>query len=114
MDNKIKGKYGEDAAVRHLKKLGFEILERNYRHRRGEIDVIALMKNEFLVFVEVKLRSRLDFGEPENFVTNAQERMIIQTAEEYIYGINWQKDIRFDIIAVDPQGQVEHFVDAFY
>jgi len=114
MDNKNKGKYGEDAAVRHLKKLGFEILERNYRHRRGEIDIIALKANEFLVFVEVKLRTNLQYGDPEEFVTNAQERMIIQTAEEYIFGINWHKDIRFDIITVNPKGEVEHFVDAFY
>jgi len=114
MDNKNKGKYGEDAAVKLLKKLDFEILERNYRHKRSEIDIIALKENELLVFIEVKLRSGLDFGEPENFVTNAQKRMIIKAAEEYIYGINWHKDIRFDIITVNPKGEVEHFEDAFY
>ena len=114
MDNKNRGKYGEDAARRYLNKLGYEVLEMNFRHRRAEIDIIALLENELLVFIEVKLRSRLDFGEPENFVSNAQKRMIIQAAEEYIYGINWHKDIRFDIITVNPKGEVEHFVDAFY
>lgn len=114
MDNKIKGKYGEESAVQHLKKLGFEILERNYRHRRGEIDIIGLLENKLLVFIEVKLRSKVDFGQPEDFVTSAQERMIINGAEDYVFAINWQKDIRFDIMAVDPKGKIEHFVDAFY
>ena len=114
MDNKIKGKYGEDAAVTHLEKEGFEILERNYRHKRGEIDIIALLENKLLVFIEVKLRSRIDFGHPEDFVTNAQERLIINGAEDYVFAINWHKDIRFDIMAVDPNGEIEHFEDAFY
>lgn len=114
MDNKSKGKYGEEAAIQYLKKLELEILEQNYRCQRGEIDIIALMGSELLIFVEVKLRSRLEFGEPEKFVTKVQERLVIQTAEEYIHEINWHKDIRFDIVAIDPTGHVTHFKDAFY
>lgn len=113
MDNKNKGKYGEDLAVSYLKKKGFEILERNYRHRRGEIDIIALEANNLLVFIEVKLRKDVGFGQPETFVSNAQKRMVVDTAEEYIFAINWQKDIRFDIIAIH-QEQLEHIKDAFY
>ena len=114
MDSKIKGKYGEDAAVNHLRKCGYEILEKNYRHKRSEIDIIALLENKLLVFIEVKLRSRLDFGDPEEFVTNAQKHMIINGAENYVFAINWHRDIRFDIMTIDPQGKVEHFEDAFY
>jgi len=112
MDQKSKGKYGEDLAVSFLQKLGYEIVERNYRHRKGEIDIIAI-DGKLLVFVEVKLRKDIGFGQPESFVSNAQKRMVIDTAEEYIFAINWKKDIRFDIIAIHGE-QLEHIKDAFY
>ena len=100
MDTKNKGKYGEDLAVSYLRKKGFEIVERNYRFRKGEIDLITLLNNEVLVFVEVKLRKGDAYGDPETFVSRKQERLIIQAAEDYIFAINWQKDIRFDIISI--------------
>jgi len=100
-------------AVSYLSKHGFEILERNYRHGRGEIDIICLYKNELLVFVEVKLRKDVGYGMPEEFVSNAQQRMVISTAEDYIFAVNWKKDIRFDIIAIH-ENKIEHIEDAFY
>lgn len=112
MNNQIQGKYGEDRAVSYLRQLGFEILERNYRFKRSEIDLIALWQNELLVFVEVKNRKNSQFGEPESFVTTRQERKIKEAAEDYVYGINWTKDIRFDILAVQSE-EVVHFKDAF-
>lgn len=114
MNSKNKGKYGEDLAVSYLQNKGFEIIERNYRHRHGEIDLIGILANDLLVFFEVKLRKSDDFGNPESFVSKAQERSIIETAEEYIYGINWQKDIRFDIISIKQGEGIEHIEDAFY
>ncbi|REE01597.1 YraN family protein [Marinoscillum furvescens] len=113
VDTKNKGKYGEDLAVSYLRRKGFEIIERNYRHRRGEIDLIGLWDNTILVFFEVKLRKDTNYGDPETFVSRRQIKQIIDTAEEYIYGINWHKDIRFDIIAIG-NGQIEHIEDAFY
>ncbi|MFT6868555.1 MAG: putative endonuclease [Cyclobacteriaceae bacterium] len=113
MDNKAKGKYGEDLAVSYLKKKGFEIVERNYRHSHGEIDIIGMMKNELLIFVEVKSRKGNNYGEPETFVSSAQQKLIISTAEHYIYAINWMKDIRFDIVSIIGQ-KVDHIEDAFY
>ncbi len=113
MDTKNKGKYGEDLAVSYLRKKGFEIVERNYRFRKGEIDLITLLNNEVLVFVEVKLRKGDAYGDPETFVSRKQERLIIQAAEDYIFAINWQKDIRFDIISITGS-KVEHIEDAFY
>lgn len=113
MDTKNKGKYGEDLAVSYLHKKGFEIVERNYRFRKGEIDLITLLNNEVLVFVEVKLRKGDAYGDPETFVSRKQERLIIQAAEDYIFAINWQKDIRFDIISITGS-KVEHIEDAFY
>lgn len=113
MDNKAKGKYGEDLAVSYLKKKGFEIVERNFRHSHGEIDIIGMIKNELLIFVEVKSRKGNSYGEPETFVSSAQQKQIISTAEHYIYAINWMKDIRFDIISIIGE-KVVHIEDAFY
>ena len=75
--------------------------------------MIALLEESLLLFIEVKNRSRKDYGEPETFVSEAQQRRIKKVAEDYIYAINWQKDIRFDIACVDPKGEVEVFEDAF-
>lgn len=113
MDTKNRGKYGEDLAVSYLEKKGFEILERNYRHRQGEIDLIGIWRDELLVFVEVKLRKGNGYGEPETFVSAHQQRLIIKTAEDYIFSINWMKDIRFDIVAITGE-RVVHIEDAFY
>ncbi|MEP0365451.1 MAG: YraN family protein [Cyclobacteriaceae bacterium] len=113
MDNKARGKYGEDLAVSFLEEKGFEILERNYRHGHGEIDMIGLLKNELLVFFEVKIRKSDTYGEPETFVSYAQQKLIIKTAEHYIYAINWHKDIRFDIISIQGKN-IYHIEDAFY
>lgn len=110
-----KGKAGELQASQHLESKGYEILERNYRYHKGEIDLIALWQNELLVFVEVKARSNMDFGDPETFVSPGQERLILEAAEDYIFAVNWKKDIRFDIIAIDLNThQLEHIEDAFY
>lgn len=114
MDHKAKGNQGEDLAVKTLEQSGYEILERNYRSGRAEIDVIALLENQLLVFVEVKTRSRRDFGEAETFVSKEQEQLIVRAADDYIHAINWNKDVRFDIMTVDKDSKVEHFQDAFY
>ena len=113
MNNKIKGKKGEDLAKSHYEKLGCEILEENYRYKRAEIDLIVLKEEALLVFVEVKNRTRTDFGEAETFVSEAQQDRIKEAAEDYIFGINWQKDIRFDIVCVDDVEKLEVFEDAF-
>ena len=113
MERKIKGIEGEAIAKRYYENLGCEILESNYRFRRAEIDLIALQKESILIFIEVKNRSRLDFGEAETFVSESQQNRIKEAAEDYIYGINWQKNIRFDIVCVDSKGAVEVFEDAF-
>lgn len=114
MDKKESGIKGEQIARNHYLTQGYEILETNYRHKRAEVDFIALTEDEnLLVFVEVKNRSRKDFGEAESFVSEAQQERIKEAAEEYIYGINWQKDVRFDIVCVDAVGNVELFEDAF-
>ena len=114
MNNKASGIKGEEIARIHYANRGYEILDTNFRYQRAEIDFIALTPEEhLLVFVEVKNRRRKDFGETETFVSVAQQNRIKEAAEEYIFGINWKKDIRFDILCVDPEKKIEWFQDAF-
>ncbi len=76
------GKKGEDLAEQYLKKKGFEIIERNFRIRGGEIDIIAI-DQDTLVFVEVKTRSSNEFGTPLEAITPWKLRSVIKTAEFY-------------------------------
>lgn len=113
MDRKTKGIEGEAIAKRYYENMGCEILETNYRFHRSEIDLIALHEEELLIFVEVKNRSRTDFGEAETFVSKLQQERIKAAAEDYIFGINWKKDVRFDIACINVKGHIEVFEDAF-
>lgn len=113
MDRKTKGIEGEALAKRYYENQGCEILETNYRYKRAEVDLVALKDENILIFVEVKNRSRSDFGEAETFVSEAQQQRIKEAAEDYIFGINWQRDIRFDIACVDANNNIEIFEDAF-
>lgn len=113
MDRKTKGIEGEAIAKAYYERLGCEILERNYRFRRAEIDLIALKDDLILIFIEVKLRSGSDFGYPETFVSDSQKDRIKEAAEDYIYSINWNKEIRFDIVSINSAGSIEVFEDAF-
>lgn len=110
------GKTGEEQAARFLTDNGYEILARNYRHQHAEIDIIA-KKGKLLVFVEVKTRTNLSFGNPEEFVAGDKIKLIMKAAEHYIFTTDWQHDIRFDIVSVSMasnQVQVRHIEDAFY
>lgn len=113
MNNKPQGISGEDTAAAFIKKKGFEILERNYRHKHGEVDIIGMIDNVLLVFCEVKYRKSSAYGHPEVFVSRDQQRSIIKVAENYIEAINWHRDIRFDILAITGK-EVCHIEDAFY
>ena len=106
------GKQGEAQAEEYLKQKGYEILERNYRYKRAEIDLIALQGNT-LVFVEVKFRSNDYFGYPEEAVTIKKQQHIIHAADQYIHEKNWLQPIRFDIIALLNKTELRHFEDAF-
>ena len=114
MSDKIKtGNRGETLAADFLIKKGFEIVARNYRFKRCEIDLIARRDN-WTIFVEVKTRSSLSYGQPEEFVSAQQARRIFEAAEEYIFSTNWQGHIRFDIVSVKlgVTPEVAHFEDA--
>ena len=117
MSDKIKkGKEGEELAADFLKEKGYEIIERNYRHKRSEIDLIV-KKNNWLVFVEVKYRTSDAFGYPEEFVDYKKVKNILAGAEEYTYIIDWRGNVRYDIVAVrniNGELEIKHIEDAFY
>ncbi len=101
MNNIEKGKLGETLAVKHLIKLEYQIVELNYRYRKfGEIDIIAINKNE-LCFVEVKTRLNDNYGDPIEAVNQIKARRIKKLAEIYLQ-INHKEDfnVRFDVIEV--------------
>lgn len=110
------GKVGEDKAVAFLESKGYEILERNFRHRHAEIDIIA-QKNKMVIFVEVKTRVNLSYGFPEEFVDATKRRLIMKVAEHFIFERDWHGDIRFDVISViinQTEIRIKHIEDAFY
>lgn len=77
-----KGKKGEDIAVSYLRSLKYQILDRNWKKRYGEIDIVAL-DGDTLVFVEVKTREESDENRPEEAMSPWKIRKLIQTAEHY-------------------------------
>ena len=69
-NNKLTGAFGEDIVARFLTKRGYEIIEKNWRIREGEIDIVALAPNGIFTFVEVKTRRSLAFGHPLEAINN--------------------------------------------
>lgn len=109
------GKKGEVAAEQYLVNQGYTILEKNWYYNKAEVDIIAQHRNT-LVVVEVKTRSSLDFGAPQNFVTPKKIKLLVNAIDHYINENNLNLDIRFDIIAVHHANNhysVEHIPDAF-
>ena len=111
------GDRGEEVAARHLTAKGLQILERGFRARCGEIDIIA-REGEELVFVEVKTRSSTGCGDPLEAVTEAKRRRILRAASLYLQSTgSWDHPCRFDLVAVRiwPGGgeEVEHVRAAF-
>lgn len=116
-DRRAKGRAGEDAACAELVRQGFDIVERNWRVREGEVDVIA-RRGDLLVFAEVKSRTTTTFGEPEESVTPAKARKLRSLAVRYLASGSGHGEVRFDVIAVmlEPGGEVlelRHIPDAF-
>ncbi|MCC8169758.1 MAG: YraN family protein [Oscillospiraceae bacterium] len=95
--SKLIGDFGEDAAAEYLEENGYEILERNFRLKCGEIDIIA-EKDGCTVFVEVKTRKGTCFGNPCEYVDKHKQERIRKTALCYVKSL--ETDMRFDVIEV--------------
>lgn len=101
MDNTKIGSKGEEIACKYLQKQGYKILERNYRIRGGEIDIVA-KEGDSLVFIEVKTRWSHDFGLPVESMTSWKIRHLLKTARFYIQKIKWgDRPYRLDFVSVD-------------
>lgn len=110
------GELGEELAVEELKKNGYEIVERNWRHKKAEVDIIA-RKNNVLAIVEVKTRSSDYMGNPEDFVSPKKIKMLVEAVNEYVISKNLNVEVRFDIIAIiknENRLTLEHLEDAFF
>jgi putative endonuclease len=93
------GKINEQKAKDFLVQKGYKFLDSNFRSGRNEIDLIFEFENK-IIFVEVKYRKSKYFGNPEEFVDSKKLQRLTQAAENYLLKINWQQNIRFDIIAI--------------
>jgi len=111
------GKRGEEIAAKYLINKGYRILETNWRHRRAEVDLIA-MDGECLVFIEVKTRSSGIWGQPELAVTTKKERLLADASGVYMEQIGHEWTVRFDILAIiiinEHYETINHYQDAFF
>jgi putative endonuclease len=111
------GRRGEQLAKTHLENNGYEILDENWTHGKAEIDLIAY-KGGLMIFAEVKTRSGNYFGEPEDFVDARKQKLLAHAAEEYIYLMNHQGEVRFDVVAIlfkaENDFALKHIEDAFW
>ncbi|MBC5839007.1 YraN family protein [Flavobacterium muglaense] len=110
------GKFGEEMAVAFLQKDGYEILNTNWTFQKAEIDIIAKKENT-LAIVEVKTRSSIEFGLPQDFVKPKKIQLLVKAVDAYVVEKDMDVDVRFDIIAIHKEGKsfvIEHLIDAFY
>lgn len=104
------GKDGEALAWAYLQQHGYEIIDKNWRHKNWEIDVIA-SKDKRLHIVEVKTRRSLRFGFPEENMDNRKMQYLINAAEEYMYQNPGWKQLQFDILSININpGNTEYFL----
>ena len=110
------GKLGEELAVEFLQKNGYAILETNWTFQKAEIDIIAKKENT-LAIVEVKTRSSLEFGLPQDIVKPKNIQLLVKAVNAYVNEKELDIEVRFDIIAIHKEGKsfvVDHLTDAFY
>lgn len=107
------GKWGETYAAQYLEEHGFHILARNVRTPYGEIDLVA-RQEDHLVFVEVKTRTNLNFGLPENAITARKLAHMVDSAQAFmaqnpeLAGQGWQIDV---IAIIGRPGSADHRID---
>ena len=116
-NNKIKlGSQGEDIAAKYLQGQGYKILQRNFRNRYGEIDIIC-EREQTVIFVEVKTRTNTSFGSPEESITKTKQQHIHTVALNFLATHPYPfEEIRFDVIGILMEGsepRLNHLVAAF-
>ena len=109
---KVLGKKGEKIVENYLKKLGFRILERNFRTPFGEADIIAQDGDE-TVFIEVKTRESAAFGTPREAVGKDKQNRYYKIAAYYGLRAKQEPNARFDVAEVYADGRIEYYKNAF-
>lgn len=115
-DHNDLGKFGEELAVDFLQQNGYEILETNWVFQKAEIDIIA-QKDTILAVVEVKTRSSIEFGLPQDFVKPKKIQLLVKAINEYVIANDLDVEVRFDIVAIHKEAKdftIEHIEEAFY
>ncbi len=115
-NTQIIGQQAEALACRYLELRGLVLVKRNYRTRRGEIDLIMRAPGH-LVFVEVRYRKRSRFGGPAETIGVAKQRRIIACAHAYLQKYPEQSPCRFDVVSIERTGGstiVDWIADAFH
>ena len=114
-NNQHLGKTGEKLSVDFLIGKGFKILNRNWRYKKAEIDIIV-SKKDILIFIEVKTRKSDYFSRPEDAITSKKIELYQKSAESYLEQNNLENEVRFDVISIihtENKTKIEHFINAF-
>jgi putative endonuclease len=106
------GSDAEALAARHLARQGLQVIERNYRCRGGEIDLVC-RDGATLVFVEVRLRFSRSFGGAAASITATKQEKLLTTARQYLAQLGRDVPCRFDAVLIDGAGHIEWLRDAF-
>jgi putative endonuclease len=109
------GKEGEEIATRYLEENQYIILERNWRYRHKEIDIIA-SRDDRIIIVEVKVRKQIGAERLEEHINRQKQRYLISAANAFLLKMNLDLGVRFDIILLTGQSgafTIEHIKDAF-
>lgn len=108
------GDAAEDRALAYLRAAGLELIQRNYRCRRGEIDLI-MRDADTVVLVEVRQRSRSDFGTAAESVTVHKQRRLLATARHWLvsHPQHASGPLRFDVVGIDGNGRLDWIANAF-
>jgi len=112
----VLGRHGEEMALEFLEENGFTVLEKNWRYRKAEVDLIAT-DGQTLVIIEVKTRSTDHFGTPEESINKAKQKLLCEAANAYIAIKEIKNEVRFDIVSIVTDGnqtRLHHIRDAFY
>ena len=105
------GRWGEELAEKYFCERGYQIIERNFRHSRNEIDLVAV-KNSKLHFIEVKTRRTKRYGLPEEAVDEIKIGSLLKVGEAFLYKHPGYKKVQFDVLAICmlPNEEIEYFL----
>lgn len=112
----LQGRAGEDLACQYLQERGMILVERNYRCRCGELDLVMREGNQ-LVFVEVRYRRNIRYGVPAETITRSKQMRLTKAAARYLQHRRCRSSCRFDVIAITSSkgGNTIHWIrDAFH